>query len=496
MKKNLFTLLLLFCCLYLTAQNRYLEPVFDQVQVTHDVVYGVNATVETIPITGQATPLNLLMDFYEPVGDTVANRPVVIVVHRGDYIYYLAGSCIPWYQDSLTTETCTRLAKMGYTVAAINLRTGWSPLNPSLIIRFGSWVNAYYRSIQDVRTAVRFLKKSTVEDANPFRIDTSRIVLWGENTGGVTVLGAAYANSFVDWVYPTLMVGPSTPAVLESVNGNIEGSSYGVVPPNHWLYPAGDTLCYPNWAGYSSKFQLVVSIAGAIPNLPWVGPGEPPAIMFHAFSDNYVPCYIGPWVPPSAPFTFELSGSCALAPILLSSGCNQVFDDISLSDPITLQANLYNNGNEGFYPFTGATPVNGEPWYWGAPCAAISSVNTDATTARLYLDTVFAYFAPRACIALNLNCSTGSSTTAEPVQTGSIGIAPNPASGSIHIALPEEANYDLFFLQIFNTQGMSMFATPIRDRAENIDITNWSSGHYTVTLTSRKGVISSKFIKG
>ncbi|HNE30039.1 MAG TPA: hypothetical protein PLW66_12765, partial [Saprospiraceae bacterium] len=79
MKKNLFSLLIFCACCRLGAQNRYLEPVFDQVKVTHDLVYAKNATVETIPLTGQAIPVDLLFDFYEPEGDTATTRPVVIV---------------------------------------------------------------------------------------------------------------------------------------------------------------------------------------------------------------------------------------------------------------------------------------------------------------------------------------------------------------------------------------------------------------------------------
>ena len=206
MKKNLFSLLIFCACCRLGAQNRYLEPVFDQVKVTHDLVYAKNATVETIPLTGQAIPVDLLFDFYEPEGDTATTRPVVIVVHRGDYLYYLQGSCLPWYQDSLPIELCTRLARMGYAVAAIDIRTGWSPLDPLYAKRVATWINAYYRSIQDLRTAVRFFKKTAAEDANPFRIDTAKIVVWGENTGGMTVLGASYANSFPDWVNPAMMI--------------------------------------------------------------------------------------------------------------------------------------------------------------------------------------------------------------------------------------------------------------------------------------------------
>ena len=52
----------------------YLEEVYSQVEVTENVVYGVNATVIQLPVVGEAVPQPLTMDIYEPVdGDEVAS---------------------------------------------------------------------------------------------------------------------------------------------------------------------------------------------------------------------------------------------------------------------------------------------------------------------------------------------------------------------------------------------------------------------------------------
>ncbi|MEO0875283.1 MAG: hypothetical protein AAFY48_11815, partial [Bacteroidota bacterium] len=54
----------ILCCLFVALlafnlqaqENRFLTEVFDEVTVTSDVVYGVNATVLALPVVGEAIP--------------------------------------------------------------------------------------------------------------------------------------------------------------------------------------------------------------------------------------------------------------------------------------------------------------------------------------------------------------------------------------------------------------------------------------------------------
>ena len=65
--KRIFTLLffIAFIISTSTAQQRYIDEVFENVTVTPDVEYGVNATVLFVPSVGEAVPQRLLMDIYE-----------------------------------------------------------------------------------------------------------------------------------------------------------------------------------------------------------------------------------------------------------------------------------------------------------------------------------------------------------------------------------------------------------------------------------------------
>lgn len=410
MKNSLFfsAFFLLLSFQNLFSQARYLEPVFDQVTKIPNVLYGTNATMLTFNQFGQAVPQPLLLDLYEPAGDTMAARPLVIVLPGGHYLPpTVNGSCVGAKTDSAVVEICNRLAKMGYVAAAMDYRLGWNPVSPDQQVRLWTLTHALYRGIQDARTAIRFFKRNAVEGFNSFGIDTSRIVLWGESAGGQIALGAAYANNYADWLHPELIT-PIGPVISPQVDGNIWGTDYGVVPldfPAPGVATPGDTLCYPNWPGYSSDFQLCVSMAGLIPDLPWVSPGEVPAILFHAPNDIYQPCDDGMLQvgPPIILPIMPVSGSCSLAGQLDSMGNNQIFSDANLNDCISANANDLTGGLEGFYPFIGLDPAYGRPWHWVGSCGNGSvPPGTDGAFARQYLDTVLAYFAPRACAALGL----------------------------------------------------------------------------------------------
>ena len=404
--KQLFLFLLSICALILPAQNRYLGPVFDQVTVTQNIQYGRNATILAVSVLGEAIPQPLSLDLYEPAGDTAATRPLVLVMHGGFFFpSTMNGWCSGTKSDSMVVEICTRLAKMGYLAAAVDYRLGWNPLAFEQTVRLYTFTNALYRGIQDARTAIRYFKKTAVENGNLFRVDTARIVLWGESTGGQVALGAAYTNSPNDWTVSSLMIPPNLPVVSPSVNGDIWGTSTGIVPPGSSAgLPVGDTLCYPNWPGYSSDFQLCVSMAAQVLDQSWVNAGEMPAVLFHALNDELQPCgssLLEVLLPVNLAI-IEAFGSCVVAEQLDAAGNNQVFWDANINDCVTNNALTNSGGLEGFYPFVGLPSDRGRAWQWSAPCPNNASVPTNGAFARQYIDTIFAYFAPRACAALAL----------------------------------------------------------------------------------------------
>src|SRR5262249_15670657 len=59
---------------------RYVDPVFDNVEVTNDV-----PDREAFDYLGK--PIELHLDIYQPSGDTAARRPVIIWMHGGYFIF-------------------------------------------------------------------------------------------------------------------------------------------------------------------------------------------------------------------------------------------------------------------------------------------------------------------------------------------------------------------------------------------------------------------------
>ena len=219
------------------AQTPFLDEVYDNVTVTTNQVYGVNATILAFQIAGQAIPQPLIMDVYEPTGDTSALRPLVIFWHTGNFLPYPQnGNIGGTLRDSCAVEICRRLARLGYVAASADYRLGWNPVASTKDERVLTLINAAYRGVQDANTCVRFWKKTVAEYGNPFRIDTSRIVHMGEGAGGYVGLNVGALDSYIK--IPTASNGKFllsdgqggfVPMVLELVNGDIEAKEYGII---------------------------------------------------------------------------------------------------------------------------------------------------------------------------------------------------------------------------------------------------------------------------
>lgn len=168
----LMTGLLLPLSMLAQSSMRYVQPVFDKVLVTS----GVNFS--SAEREGQSSPTTLYFDFYEPSGDTLSARPLVITVFGGAFV---AGS-----RDYVDMKAYgRRLAKHGYVVASIDYR-----LLPLLSIGATSLIRSMYMASQDVSSAVRFFKAY----CNEYRIDTNNIFLLGNSAGSIAILNHIFMS--------------------------------------------------------------------------------------------------------------------------------------------------------------------------------------------------------------------------------------------------------------------------------------------------------------
>jgi para-nitrobenzyl esterase len=145
---------------------RYIDPVFGDVSVLRDVVYG-----EAPGKDGSLEQLTL--DLYRPRGDTETSRPVVIWVHGGGFRTGDKG----WM--SLYARA---FAERGYVSASINYRL----LNDAESEEGGN-IEAVIAAKRDAQAAVRWFRRY----ADAFRIDPDRISIGGSSAGAVTSLAVA-----------------------------------------------------------------------------------------------------------------------------------------------------------------------------------------------------------------------------------------------------------------------------------------------------------------
>jgi acetyl esterase/lipase len=205
-----------------SGKVRYRDAVFTEVEKTADITYGGAARRD------DGIRQSLELDTYEPVGDDVTKRPVLILVHGGGFNTGTKES--PELVDEANT-----FAKQGYLVASIEYRlskVGCSSIGDECI-----------RSIEDAwhdaQAAVRFFRRY----ASTYGVDTKRIAIAGTSAGAITALNVAYG------------------ADVHGGSGN---------------------------PGYSGVVQAAVSLSGAA-ILTNPDPDEPPTLLFHGTKDDRVP---------------------------------------------------------------------------------------------------------------------------------------------------------------------------------------------------------------
>src|SRR5262249_54352786 len=207
------------------APLRYRDLVFATATTTSNVVYGT-------AVNQQAQTVTLMLDVYEPTGDTSMSRPAIVWVHGGSF---RSGD----KTSGELVDEATTFARKGYLNVSINYRLSVDGC-PGPPGGASECVQAIVDAMTDAQTAGRFLRSH----AATYRVDTTRIAIGGSSAGAITALNVGY-----------------NPAV---------GG-------------AGDL--YP---GFSSAVGGAVSLSGSeilgSPNT-----GDAPALLFHGTADPIVP---------------------------------------------------------------------------------------------------------------------------------------------------------------------------------------------------------------
>ncbi len=198
--------------------------------------------------------VNLYMDIFEPQGDTISKRPLVILCFGGGF---LSGNRKYWSIRLIATA----LARMGYVTASIDYRLGMNIYDKDLGAR------SVYRGVQDSRSAIRFFK-ADASALNKYKIDTSNIFIGGHSSGAFISLH----NIFLD-------------NDIERPNSTRNWMQDGREIPD-----LGCLDCVGDNKTFNGKAKGVFSLAGAIGFLNLIENGEEtPPEMFHSIDDGTVP---------------------------------------------------------------------------------------------------------------------------------------------------------------------------------------------------------------
>ena len=222
--------------------GRYFNQIFDDISIK-TYTYGINTTQG-------GKKIELKLDLYQPIGDTLKKRPLFIFAHGGGFTQGARDVIKP--SGFLQT-----LTKSGYVVASISYRLLDVPSNMQ------STSIGILNAVEDMRAAIRYFRKDAAAN-NEFKIDTDQIFIGGYSAGAITALHTAYLNT----IEKVTTYVPFLAPYVNTHNG-IEGSSGN--------------------PGYTSTVKGVINVSGAIVNSELLDTSTSILYSLHGEADKIVP---------------------------------------------------------------------------------------------------------------------------------------------------------------------------------------------------------------
>lgn len=516
-------LLFLFLLPLVGTAQRYMEEVFGEVTVTEDVKYGTNISIVQIilGLSSEPGPEDLKMDVYEPAGDDLSERPVVIFAHRGDFLPPVINQT-PYgsKRDSAVVEICKDMAKRGFVAISMAYRIGWNPFGNDKEIKEGV-LQASYRLSQDMHNVVRYLRYHAAEEGNTFRIDVNKIAMGGFDSAGWGAASLAHLKTveqvqnlvkFVD-----LSTVPPTPFVVEEIHGNPQGTNEAF-------------LNLPNYPSYSSEVNAIINIEGGLGDLSWIEEGDVPMIAFQRRS-GFAGAGIrdvsltagGSIIIPTGAFPDTLVYRSQ------ELGNQDPFIEAGLTDELTVDAVESTGGLEGLLLYDGykvdltvqcdPTPGadadtygnNTYPWNWydesvfGAVWDGIDGQTipsqiyicafnanqgnpNDAAISRMFIDTMTNYIAPRLMAVMNLSTATVDNDLKPSLAFKAF---PNPVSD----VLTFSANEAVTAIQIVDLSGRIIYqASDLELSKRQIQVKGFPKGMLVAKVQFDRGIVTEKIL--
>lgn len=229
----------------------------------------------------------------------------------------------------------------------------------------------------------------------------------------------------------------------------------------------------------------------------WVDPGQVPIISFQVPTDPFAPynCSVLNVPPPINLPVVDVCGANIVSFQQDRFGNTQALKNAKFNDPITTIMNTRNSGREGLAPLPSTDPAESSPWDFYAANNPNATTPPNPTRARLYMDTIMQYFAPRACVVLGLNCNLRgiSSTTVINASDVALQMMPNPAFDQVRIQT--SIDYPIQDVQVFDLSGKMVKSAPnLKDSNYTLYRDNLPNGLYVVKLRFEQGIVTQKLV--
>jgi acetyl esterase/lipase len=153
---------------------RYLDPIFENVDIMEDVPFGESVTIEGLTET-------LLLDVYTPAGDNQKKRPAIMWIHGGGF---RTGNNDK--QQSYIVSMANAYTRRGYVCFSINYRVRDDPR--------ADITGTISDALEDAMVGLQWVKANSKK----YNIDKKKIIVGGGSAGGIIAVNLCYKDETKD----------------------------------------------------------------------------------------------------------------------------------------------------------------------------------------------------------------------------------------------------------------------------------------------------------
>jgi acetyl esterase/lipase len=235
------------------AGTRYRDAVFTDYTVQSDLQYG------SAP-GSDGSPEALMLDLYQPAGDTAARRPAIVWVHGGGFKNGDKAGEVPVVMAPFYAE-------LGYVVVSINYRLLAPESCGGVAGVSAACYSAATQAVYDGLAAVRWLRAHAAE----YDIDADRIGIGGESAGGVVATGVGVHSDD-----PGDSGNPGLASSVEgwfSISGGVPGGLYvdATDAPGLLVSGTADNVVPYQWSVDTAKALVAAGVPATLTTLEGAG---------------------------------------------------------------------------------------------------------------------------------------------------------------------------------------------------------------------------------